>query len=49
MNNLCSYRIYFHGDFVGAVDSAMTREEAKIRFHNRNPEYALSGLMALEY
>lgn len=43
-----SYKIYFHGEFVGIIDCAMTRDEAKIKFHNKYNEYNLDSLMALE-
>lgn len=49
MSKTRSYRIYFHGDPVGFIDNAMTRDEAAIRFFNNNTEYKRSGLMAIEY
>lgn len=42
------YRVYFHGDFVGIVKDAMTPDEAVLKFARKHPEYARSGLMALE-
>jgi hypothetical protein len=49
MSKLSSYRIYFHGDFIGIVDKCMTRDEAAVKFHNHNPEYVADGLMAIPY
>ena len=47
MCELYHYRIYFHGNPVGFIDNAMTKDEAVIRFANSNPEFALSGLTAV--
>jgi hypothetical protein len=45
---LKSYKVYFHGEFVGIVHAAMTEGEAVVWFANRNRAYNQSGLMAVE-